>query len=183
MGALDHDLERATAAVGHSCSSIKAAVSMINRGCRRLGVSDARQESLIVYVEMDKCATAATASVIGRPPLGLRHLTFGGTQGSLTLMDLRSERGVRVGMEKGRLTLVDVEPAQDPVHVPGRGLREDFRGHTLPEPPLRGSEPIVVNVGPLRNQLAVAPAAGCLQTLLLSLGPWPLRAGAGPPAR
>jgi hypothetical protein len=194
---------------------------MTHLGYRHLGLGDPGTCSgLIVYVEMDECATAATGAVIGRVPLGLRHLTDGDLLGmTVTLMDVKKDAGVRVGLaggstpeetlarllrpsaivqgDDGLFTLVDVCAARDPAYVPGRGLARDTAGATPPpeavqRPPITvaarpGSwltitgDPVPPPV-PLFRTAAPASAAE-LQTLLLSLGPWPLRAGAGPLAK
>ena len=100
LGELSHDLKAAVAVVGHRCPSAAIAVRMTRLAWRHLAISEPGSNAdLIVWVEMDECATAATGAVIGRTPLGLRHMTPGDLgHMKITVVDVRTGLGVRVGV-------------------------------------------------------------------------------------
>jgi hypothetical protein len=191
---LAHDLIVAEAVVGHQCPSAALAVRMTRCACEQLATFKiATDDRLIVYVEMDACAAAATGALMGRPPLGLRHMTLGSLgQMTVTMVDPGLGRGLRVGVQGPALamacqerlisgpeiadaelfTLTEVQAEHDPPYVPGRALWD-------------------VEAGTIDHGLAVAHAPQSLRetffspnrhgtialsTWLPSLVPWPLRA-------
>ena len=97
MRTLDEDLQAAQAFHGHLCHGMVMGVRMARYGCRRLGIDDPRSyRDLVVYVEMDRCATDAVSVVCG-VTLGKRRLKFV-DYGKLaaTFVDLASGRAFRL---------------------------------------------------------------------------------------
>ena len=78
MEALDELLQRAEQSHGHMCAGQVLGVRMAMLGCRAVGVQDPRgadRKSLIVFVEIDRCAADAVNTVTGCR-LGKRTLKF-----------------------------------------------------------------------------------------------------------
>jgi formylmethanofuran dehydrogenase subunit E len=78
MEALDELLQRAEQSHGHMCAGQVLGVRMAMLGCRAVGVDDPRgadRKSLIVFVEIDRCAADAVNTVTGCR-LGKRTLKF-----------------------------------------------------------------------------------------------------------
>ena len=78
MEALDELLQRAEQSHGHMCAGQVLGVRMALLGCRAVGVEDPRgadRKSLIVFVEIDRCAADAVNTVTGCR-LGKRTLKF-----------------------------------------------------------------------------------------------------------
>ena len=97
MRTLDEDLEAAQAFHGHLCHGMVMGVRMARYGCRQLGIDDPRSyRDLIVYVEMDRCASDAVSVVCG-VTLGRRRLKWM-DYGKLaaTFLDLGTGRAVRL---------------------------------------------------------------------------------------
>ena len=99
MESLDELLAKAEAAHGHMCAGQILGVRMSLLGLNRLGISDPRgadRKRLVVYVEIDRCATDAIGMVTGCR-LGKRTLKFRDWgKMAATFVDLESGRGVRV---------------------------------------------------------------------------------------
>jgi formylmethanofuran dehydrogenase subunit E len=98
MRDLDVLLAKSVAMHGHLCPGQVLGVRMAMRACRELGVEDPEKENkrLIVYVEIDRCATDAIAAVTGCR-LGkrtLKHVDYG--KMAATFVDTQSGRAVRV---------------------------------------------------------------------------------------
>ena len=97
MRPLDEDLEAALAFHGHLCHGMVMGVRMARYACRELGIDDPRKNrDLIVYVEMDRCASDAV-SVVAGVTLGKRRLKwvdYG--KMAATFVDLSTGRSVRV---------------------------------------------------------------------------------------
>ncbi len=83
---------------GHLCAGQVLGVRMAMRALNELGIDpDAEPKRLIVYVEIDRCATDAIAAVTGCS-LGrrtLKYLDYG--KMAATFLDLHTHRAVRVG--------------------------------------------------------------------------------------
>lgn len=97
MRALDEDLKAAQEFHGHLCHGMVMGVRMARYGCRELGIDDPRSyRDLIVYVEMDRCASDAVSVVTG-VTLGRRRLKWV-DYGKLaaTFVDLATGRAVRL---------------------------------------------------------------------------------------
>jgi formylmethanofuran dehydrogenase subunit E len=94
---LEEDLQAAQAFHGHLCHGMVMGVRMARLGCRELGIDDPRSyRDLVVYVEMDRCASDAVGVVAG-VTLGRRRLKwidYG--KMAATFVDLATDRAVRV---------------------------------------------------------------------------------------
>jgi formylmethanofuran dehydrogenase subunit E len=94
---LDEDLNAAQTFHGHLCHGMVMGVRMARYGCRELGIEDPRAyRDLMVYVEMDRCASDAV-SVVAGVTLGRRRLKwvdYG--KMAATFVDLASGRALRV---------------------------------------------------------------------------------------
>jgi formylmethanofuran dehydrogenase subunit E len=91
-------LAESAALHGHICPGQVLGVRMAQRGCRELGIVNPREERkrMVVYVEIDRCATDAIQVVTGCK-LGKRTLKYV-DYGKLaaTFVDLHTGRAVRV---------------------------------------------------------------------------------------
>ncbi|NLF17756.1 MAG: formylmethanofuran dehydrogenase [Lentisphaerae bacterium] len=97
MRPLEEDLKDAQRFHGHLCHGMVMGVRMARYGCRELGLDDPRAyRDLVVYVELDRCASDAVAVVTG-VTLGRRRLKWV-DYGKLaaTFVDLASSRAVRL---------------------------------------------------------------------------------------
>ena len=99
MLTFEEHLAKAAALHGHLCAGQVIGVRMARRGCIELGIDPddaADRRCLIVYVEVDRCAAEAVASVTGCK-LGKRTLKFVDYgKVAATLVDTRTGRAVRV---------------------------------------------------------------------------------------
>ncbi len=97
MRSLEEDLAAARAYHGHLCHGMVMGVRMARYGCRALGIDDPHaSRDLVVYVEMDRCASDAVGVVAG-VTLGRRRLKwmdYG--KMAATFVDLASGRAVRL---------------------------------------------------------------------------------------
>lgn len=94
---LDEDIAAAQAYHGHLCHGMVMGVRMARLGCRELGIEDPLSyRDLIVYVEMDRCASDAVSVVCG-VTMGRRRLKLV-DYGKLaaTFVDLETGRALRV---------------------------------------------------------------------------------------
>jgi formylmethanofuran dehydrogenase subunit E len=99
METLEELLERAEHSHGHMCAGQVLGVRMAMLGCRAISIDDphgADRKSLIVYVEIDRCAADAIHTVTGCR-LGKRTLKYH-DYGKLaaTFLNTRSGEAVRV---------------------------------------------------------------------------------------
>jgi formylmethanofuran dehydrogenase subunit E len=98
-GAFDALLEESVRVHGHLCAGQVLGVRMSLAGLREAGIGDpkgADRKSLIVFVEMDRCATDAVQSVTGCS-LGKRTLKFlDYGKMAATFVNLRTGKAVRV---------------------------------------------------------------------------------------
>jgi formylmethanofuran dehydrogenase subunit E len=99
METLDELLQRAEQSHGHMCAGQVLGVRMAMLGCQAVGVDDPRgadRKSLIVFVEIDRCAADAVNTVTGCR-LGKRTLKFH-DYGKLaaTFLNVRTGEAVRV---------------------------------------------------------------------------------------
>jgi formylmethanofuran dehydrogenase subunit E len=98
---LDQDLADARAHHGHLCHGMVMGVRMARYGCRLLAIDDPRSyRDLMVYVEIDRCATDAVGVVCG-VTLGRRRLKWK-DYGKLaaTFVDLATGKAVRLAPRK-----------------------------------------------------------------------------------
>jgi formylmethanofuran dehydrogenase subunit E len=97
MRQLEEDLAAAQAFHGHLCHGMVMGVRMARYGCRGLGIDDPpAYKDLLVYVEMDRCASDAVSVVCG-VTLGRRRLKwvdYG--KMAATFVDLATGRALRV---------------------------------------------------------------------------------------
>src|SRR5512136_3400869 len=99
MHSFEEHLQQAAAMHGHLCAGQVIGVRMARRGCLELGLDPderADRQRLIVFVEVDRCATDAISSVTGCK-LGkrtLKHVDYGKV--AATFVDMRTGRAVRV---------------------------------------------------------------------------------------
>ncbi len=94
-------LERSARVHGHLCPGQVVGVRMAMLGCKQIGLNDPRNsleeiKKLIVYVEIDRCATDAIAYVTG-VKLGRRSLKFldNGIMAA-TFINLETDKAVRI---------------------------------------------------------------------------------------
>ena len=112
-------LEGSARAHGHMCPGQVIGVRMAMLGCRLIGLDTPRQlpqiKKLIVYVEIDRCATDAIAYVTG-VKLGRRSLKFvdNGIMAA-TFVNLDSSRAFRI---------VSTESSRDLAHVYAPGIAD-----------------------------------------------------------
>ncbi|MCX8032405.1 MAG: FmdE family protein [Thermoleophilia bacterium] len=96
MRPLEEDLQAARAFHGHLCHGMVMGVRMARYACRALGIEDPlSHRDLVVYVEMDRCASDAI-SVVAGVTLGRRRLKwvdYG--KMAATFVDLATGRAVR----------------------------------------------------------------------------------------
>jgi len=109
-------LKGSAAAHGHLCPGQVVGVRMAMLGCRLIGLDNPRDlpqiKQLIVYVEIDRCATDAIAYVTG-VKLGRRSLKF---------IDNGIMAATFVNLESGKaFRIVSTEASRDlaPVYAPG----------------------------------------------------------------
>ncbi|MBI2887959.1 MAG: molybdopterin-guanine dinucleotide biosynthesis protein B [Chloroflexi bacterium] len=113
-------LSAAAALHGHLCAGQVLGVRMALRGCQELEITPPdREKRLLVFVEIDRCATDAISVVTGCK-LGARTLKFL-DYGKLaaTFLDLRTGRAVRVAArEDAREHALSYEPEEtDPLQA------------------------------------------------------------------
>ena len=139
-------LEGSARAHGHLCPGQVVGVRMAMLGCRLIGLDNPSQlpqiKKLIVYVEIDRCATDAIAHVTG-VKLGRRSLKYvdNGIMAA-TFVNLETEEAFRI---------VSTESSRDlaPVYAPGV---DDVRQQqidayrTMPDDVLFTIEPVRVDV-------------------------------------
>ncbi len=101
MRTLEQDLTDAQAYHGHLCHGMVMGVRMARYGCRSLGIDEPRSyRDLVVYVEMDRCASDAVGVVAG-VTLGRRRLKwvdYG--KMAATFVDLATGEAVRIAPRK-----------------------------------------------------------------------------------
>jgi formylmethanofuran dehydrogenase subunit E len=97
MRTLEEDLKAAQDFHGHLCHGMVMGVRMARYGCRQLGIDEPRSyRDLMVYVEMDRCATDAVSVSCG-VTLGKRRLKFMDYgKMAATFVDLATGRAVRL---------------------------------------------------------------------------------------
>ena len=110
-------LETSAIAHGHMCPGQVVGVRMAMEGCRLIGLDDPRSitqiKKLIVYVEMDRCATDAIAHVTG-VRLGRRSLKFidNGIMAA-TFVNLETQKAFRIVSKESARALAAVSGGED----------------------------------------------------------------------
>lgn len=135
-------LEEAVTFHGHVCGGIESGTRMAICGLQRIGISDpkgADRKKLIVFVEIDRCATDAIMSVTGcRPGKRTMKIVDYGKMAA-TFINLESGNAVRIA-SKGRndsderpdcatatddelFSITEVEVPLRPEDLPGKPVR------------------------------------------------------------
>ena len=99
MRSFEEDMEAAAAYHGHLCSGIVLGVRMARLGSQLLGIDDPlNYRDLVVYIEIDRCATDAIYAVT-HCTMGRRRLKFI-DHGKLaaTFVDLATDKAVRLAV-------------------------------------------------------------------------------------
>jgi formylmethanofuran dehydrogenase subunit E len=110
MQSLDSYLHAAEQAHGHICAGQVLGVRMAMLGLQKLGVEDPQnnkedRKRLVVFVEIDRCATDAVAVVTGCR-LGKRALKFRDWgKMAATFVDVSNGRAVRIAAKESSKTL------------------------------------------------------------------------------
>lgn len=152
-------LAEAVAFHGHLCPGQVLGVRMTVAGCRELGLLQPREagKRLVVFVEIDRCATDAVEALTG-VSLGkgtLRHVDYG--KMAATFVDTARGRAVRVAAR-------DAARALAPRYAPG--IPEPRRAQTvayrvMPEAELLRIEPVVVDPARLERRRERVACATC----------------------
>lgn len=97
MRSLEEDLQAAQIFHGHLCHGMVMGVRMARYACATLGIEDPHSyRDLLVYVEMDRCASDAV-SVVAGVTLGRRRLKWKDYgKMAATFVDLASDKAVRL---------------------------------------------------------------------------------------
>jgi formylmethanofuran dehydrogenase subunit E len=138
-------LAEAVAFHGHLCPGQVLGVRMAQAGCREVGVDDPRAagKSLVVFVEIDRCATDAIQAVTG-VSLGkrtLKYLDYGKT--AATFVNMAAGRAVRVAArEDSRQQAARLVPDE---RDPRRAMLAAYR--VMSEASLLTLRPVVVAPG------------------------------------
>ena len=108
MKSLDEYLRAAEQAHGHLCAGQVLGVRMAMLGLQRLGIDDPADKDrkrLVTFVEIDRCATDAIATVTGSR-LGKRALKFRDWgKVAATFVDVGSGRAIRVAAKESSKAL------------------------------------------------------------------------------
>ncbi len=152
-------LQEAVAFHGHLCPGQVLGVRMTMAGCRALEALEPRSmgKNLIVFVEIDRCATDAIQAITGCS-LGkrtLKHLDYG--KMAATFVNVTTGKAVRVvarddARERAGLYAPDVtDPRKAQIAAYG----------TMPEAELLRLEPVVIKPGWLDRQRVRVPCQIC----------------------
>src|SRR3990172_1589897 len=97
MRSLEELLQESTSAHGHHCAGQVLGVRMAMVGCREIDIDEPRGcKKIMVYVEMDRCATDAMQAVTGCS-LGKRTLKFlDYGKMAATFVNLETRQAIRV---------------------------------------------------------------------------------------
>lgn len=143
MESLDELIEQAAKAHGHLCPGQILGLRMGILGCRLVGIEDPKKEkSLIVCVEIDRCATDAVSVVTGCR-LGKRTLKFFDYgKVAATFINTSSGCAYRVVARDSSRALADELFS----HLPTKKERQMAAYRTLPDDDLFTYEPVRVAV-------------------------------------
>jgi len=151
----DDLLTRAVDFHGHLCPGQVLGVRMAVAGCRDLGLEHPRREGkrLVVFVEIDRCATDAIQALTG-VSVGkrtLKHLDYG--KMAATFVDVVTGAAVRVSARDGARALAPEWAAGEP----DARLTQIAAYRVMPEPLLLCSAPVAIAPGWLdRRRVRVA---------------------------
>jgi formylmethanofuran dehydrogenase subunit E len=155
---LDDLLAEAVAFHGHLCPGQVLGVRMATAGCRAVGVGEPRAagKSLVVFVEIDRCAADAIQALAG-VSLGkrtLKHVDFGKT--AATFVNTATGVAVRVAArEDARDAARRLAPGADPRAAQLAGYR------VLPEDRLLALAPVAIVPGWLDRPRVRVACATC----------------------
>jgi formylmethanofuran dehydrogenase subunit E len=143
MRSLDELLEESSTIHGHRCAGQILGVRMAMVGCREVGIDEPRGcKKLIVYAEIDRCATDAVQAVTGCS-LGKRSLKFL-DYGKMAITFLNTETGqaVRVLAKDDARNLVPlyVQNSDNPRDAQKQAYR------VMPEDALFSVKPVAIEV-------------------------------------
>ena len=145
MRSFDELLKETSTIHGHQCAGQILGVRMAMLGCREVGIDEPRGcKKLIVYAEMDRCATDAVQAVTGCS-LGKRTLKFL-DYGKMAITFLNTETGqaVRVLAKDDARKLVPLY-VQDSAN-PREAQKQAYR--IMPEEALFAVKPVTMEVSP-----------------------------------
>lgn len=145
MRPFDELLQEAVALHGHLCPGLVLGVRMAVAGCRALGIEEPRAmgKGLVVFVEVDRCATDAIQAVTGCS-LGkrtLKHVDYG--KMAATFAGVASGEAVRV---------VARDDARERARAYAPGVRDSRQAQLvayrmMPEAELLSLTPVVLRRG------------------------------------
>lgn len=143
MRNLDELLNESSATHGHRCAGQVLGVRMAMVGCREVGIEEPRGcKKLIVYIEMDRCATDAIQSVTGCS-LGKRTLKFlDYGKMAATFINTDTKKAVRVLARDDARKLA-------PLYAENAADRRDAQKQAyrvMPEKTLFSVQPVVVEI-------------------------------------
>jgi formylmethanofuran dehydrogenase subunit E len=150
-------LERSTRFHGHLCPGQVIGVRMAMEGCRLIGIDDPQREikKLIVFVEIDRCASDAIAVVTGCK-LGRRSLKFvdNGIMAA-TFLNLETGYAIRINAtERSRELALKYAPQIENIQE-----RQIYAYRIMPSSELFRMEEVKVNLesldlpGPTRSKV------------------------------
>jgi formylmethanofuran dehydrogenase subunit E len=155
----DDLLAEAVAFHGHLCPGQVLGIRMAIAGCRELGLERPRSagKRLVVFVEIDRCATDAIQALTG-VSLGkrtLKHLDYG--KMAATFADVVTGGAVRVSARDGARELAPEWALGEP--DPRRAQITAYR--VMPEPLLLRIEPVAIAPGWLDRRRRRVACAAC----------------------
>jgi formylmethanofuran dehydrogenase subunit E len=144
---------------GHLCPGQVLGVRMVLAGCREIGLEQPRRagKGLVVFVEIDRCATDAIQALTG-VSLGkrtLKHVDYG--KMAATFVDVARRAAVRVVARDAARALVPGWAAGE--SDPCRAQIAAYR--VMPEPELLRIDPVTVNSGWLDRPRVRVPCDAC----------------------
>ncbi|HSO21101.1 MAG TPA: FmdE family protein [Desulfosarcina sp.] len=153
MDDFDILLDGSAKAHGHLCPGQVVGVRMAMLGCRLIGLDNPRElpqiKQLIVFVEIDRCATDAIAHVTG-VKLGRRSLKF---------IDNGIMAAAFVNLESGEaVRIVSTESARELIHVYAPDI-DDRRGQQI-EAYRRMPDDVLFEVMPVQVRVPVHDMPG-----------------------
>jgi len=143
MRSLEELLHESTAIHGHHCAGQVLGVRMATVGCREVGIDEPKGcKKLIVYVEMDRCATDAVQAVTGCS-LGKRTLKFlDYGKMAVTFVNTETQRAVRVSAK-------DAARARAPGYAPDAASPREAQKQAyriMPEEELFVVQPVSIRI-------------------------------------
>jgi formylmethanofuran dehydrogenase subunit E len=147
MKSFDELLRKSAEAHGHLCPGQVLGVRMAMKGCRLIGIDDpqassSRRKKMIVYVEIDRCATDAISAVTGCK-LGKRTMKFRdyGIMAA-TFVNLETGRAFRISAREEAKAFA----AQYAPDIENRHKRELKAYQIMPDEELFEVEQVLVNI-------------------------------------